>query len=172
MFNVIAIGNIGGDAEVRNEGGNEFVSFRVAHNDKYTDSDGVVHTSTQWIDCSMNGRPNVLPWLKAGQMVMVMGTASLRIYDSAKDHCKKAGIRVNVRTLELLGAGGDKVPSRLYDDDGAEHPVQKYFHTDVAATVLKSNRGEDFGVDDNGWCVPFADLPEDVRKKITKKSKK
>ena len=103
---------------------------------------------------------------------MVMGTASLRIYDSAKDHCKKAGIRVNVRTLELLGAGGDKVPSRLYDADGAEHPVQKYFHTDVAATVLKSNRGEDFGVDDNGWCVPFAELPEDVRKKITKKSKK
>lgn len=163
MFQVIICGNIGGNAEIKGDAGREFVTFRVAHNDRYTDSQNVVHDNTQWIDCVINGRPKVLEYLKAGQMVMVIGSASLRIYDSAKDHCKKAGIQVAVKSLELLGSAGDKVPKTLYDDKMQPYQITKYFHTDFSGRFLVSRGGEKFGVDDNGWVVPFEELPEDVK---------
>ena len=166
MFQSIVIGNLGGDALVKGEQGREFVTFRVAHNEKYTDSEGVVHESVLWIDCVMNGRPNVLPFLKAGQLVMVMGSASVRVYDSAKDHCKKAGVQVNVMRLELLGGASDSVPSKLYDKDGVSHPVRKMYYTDVTGTLLLSQRNDKFVVDDNGWCVPLSQAPEEVQAKF------
>lgn len=103
MLQVQAIGHIGGDASVKNSDGNEFTTFRIAHTQKFTASDGTKHETTQWIDCVMNGRPNVLPWLVKGQQVYVSGDVSLRVYDSEKDHCKKAGMQVRVRVLELIG---------------------------------------------------------------------
>ena len=89
----------------------------------------------------------------------VQGSSSLRIYDSAKDHCKKAGIQINVRTLELLGGSTDKVPSRLYSADGTTYEVTKYFHCGLQGGLLKSSKGEEFAVDDNGWVVPRSECP-------------
>ncbi|MBO5423750.1 MAG: single-stranded DNA-binding protein, partial [Fibrobacteraceae bacterium] len=91
MLQATAIGHIGGDAEVKSTNGKEFTTFRIAHTDKWTDESGQEHTNTQWIDCTMNGKPAVLEWLKKGQMVCVMGNLSTRIYSSAKDRCMKAG---------------------------------------------------------------------------------
>ena len=159
MFQSIAIGNIGGNAEVKGDNGREFVTFRIAHNERWTDAQGVQHDSVQWIDCVMNGRPNVLPYLKAGQLVMVQGNTTLRIYDSAKDHCKKAGVQINVKTLELLGGSSDKVPARLYDDKGTIYEIQKYFHCGLQGGLLLSAKGEQFAVDDNGWVVPRNEAP-------------
>lgn len=159
MFQSICIGNIGGNAEVKGDNGREFVTFRIAHNERWTDNQGVTHDNVQWIDCVMNGRPAVLPYLKAGQLVMVQGSSSLRIYDSAKDHCKKAGIQINVRTLELLGGSSDKVPTRLYSADGTTYEVTKYFHCGLQGGFLKSSKGEEFAVDDNGWVVPRSECP-------------
>ena len=166
MFQVIAIGNLGGNALVKGEQGREFATFRVAHNERYTDTSGNQHETTVWIDCVMNGRPAVLPYLKAGQMVMVQGNASLRIYDSAKDHCKKAGIQINVSKLELLGSNDNRVPIKLYDGDGAEHQVQRLYLSDVKGGLLHAPNGDKYGCDDNGWVVPYDQLPEDVKAKL------
>lgn len=168
MFQSICIGNIGGNAEVKGDNGREFVTFRIAHNERWTDAQGVQHDSVQWIDCIMNGRPAVLPYLKAGQLVMVQGSSSLRLYDSAKDHCKKAGISVNVRSIELLGGSSDKVPTRLFDDNGTTYEVTKFFHCGLQGGFLKSSRGEEFAVDENGWIVPRSECPATPEEKSEK----
>lgn len=104
MLLVQAIGHIGADAIVQVADGREFVSFRIAHTQRFKAADGQVTEHTQWIDCVMNGHPAVTPYLVKGQQVYVSGAANLRVYDSAKDHCKKAGLQVRCIAVELLGS--------------------------------------------------------------------
>ena len=141
MFVANAIGHLGSDAELKTNNGKEFVTFRIAHADRWTDEAGNQHESTQWIDCVMNGRPAVLEYLRRGQQVFVSGNASLRVYSSAKDRCMKAGVTINVRSLELLGAKTDEIPSVLFDSTtGAQMDVKKYFG--VPALVRKKTEAE------------------------------
>ncbi len=164
MLQVQSIGHIGGDAEVKTTNGKEFTTFRIAHSDRWTDESGQVHESTQWIDCIMNGKPAVLEWLKKGQLVFVTGSCSLRVYPSAKDRCMKAGLTINVRSLELLGSKGDDVPSVLYDaTTGVQVDVQKWFQApslvrtekDAEWIPLVSRNQSRFVADRNGWVQPF-----------------
>lgn len=164
MLQTIAIGHIGGDAEVKNSNGKEFTTFRIAHTDRWTDEAGQVHETTTWIDCIMNGKPTIYEWLKKGQMVYVSGSCTLRIYSSAKDRCMKAGMTINVRTIELLGGKGDEVPSVLYDaTTGAQVDVRKWFQAPSLVRDAKqpeyiplvSRNQSRFVADRNGWIQPF-----------------
>lgn len=159
-----AIGHIGGDAEVKNTNGKEFTTFRIAHSDRWTDEAGQTHETTQWIDCVMNGRPGVLDYLKKGQMVFVSGSLVCRIYSSAKDRCMKAGVTINVRTLELLGGRGDEIPSVLFDaNTGGQVEVKKWFNVPSLVrgedqpefVPLVSRSQERFIADRNGWVQKF-----------------
>lgn len=154
MLQVIVAGNLGADAEVRGEQGREFTTFRVAHTDRWTGQDGVSHETTTWVDCTLNGRPNVVPFLRKGTQVVVIGTASLRVYSSPRDRCMKAGVQVSVRSVELMGGIRDAVPSRLFDTDGVQHDVHKRYFVDVQSTTLMSQRGERYAVDDKGVVCP------------------
>lgn len=164
MLQAIAIGHIGGDAEVKSSNGREFTTFRIAHTDKWTDEAGNQHENTQWIDCVMNGKPNVTEWLKKGQQVYVSGSMSTRIYSSAKERCMKAGVTINVRMLELVGSKGDEIPSVLFDaNTGAQVEVKKYFNVAAVARdengpelyPLVSRTQERFVADRAGWVVKF-----------------
>lgn len=157
MLQVNLIGNIGGNAEVKSADGREFVTFRVAHNESYTNNDGQKVDRTQWIDCTMscqNGRPAVLPYLLAGTLVYVSGTMTTRVFSSEKDRCMKAGVTIHVQRVELLGGQSDPVPRRLYDQDGAQVDVVKFFHVNAADCVLRDMRANEFTVDKNGWVSP------------------
>lgn len=128
MLQVYVIGHLGADASIKEANGKEFTSFRIGHTDKWTDDAGQVHEQTTWVDCIINGKANVLPYLKKGQQVFVSGSISLRVYSSKTDRCMKAGMSVNVRTIELLGGKPDEVPSRLYSTDGtASVDVKKMY---------------------------------------------
>lgn len=120
MLQVLAVGHLGADAVIQVADGREFLTFRIAHSRKYKDANNQVHESTQWIDCVMNGRPAVAQYLVRGQQVYISGDADLRVYDSAKDHCKKAGIQVRVQRLELLG--GPKSNENQQADDDPDKP--------------------------------------------------
>lgn len=163
MLQVTLIGNVGADAVRKAGDGYEFVSFRVCHNDRYTDSAGVLHESTMWVDCVMDKDAKVAEYIKAGTQVYVTGSLSLRVYSSAKDHCMKAGATIRVRRLELLSGKSDPVPGRLIDYDGVVHEVQKHFHCDAAGCFLHNERGAQFASDDNGWVVPIENAPQDVQ---------
>lgn len=154
MLQVIVAGYLGADAEVRGEQGHEFTTFRVAHTDRWTGQDGVSHDATTWVDCVLNGRPNVVPFLRKATQVVVIGTASLRVYSSPRDRCMKAGMQVSVRSVELMGGVRDAVPSRLYDPDGIQHDVTKRYFVDVKSTTLMSLRGEQYAVDAHGVVCP------------------
>lgn len=105
MLKLVIIGNLGADAELRNANGAQFLSFRVAHSDRWTDRNtGEVHDSTTWISCTLNGDGgNLRPYLKQGTKVFVYGDVSTRIYVSPKNGKQYAGIDCRVRQLELCG---------------------------------------------------------------------
>lgn len=164
MLQVTLVGHIGSDAEVKSSNGREFTTFRVAHSDRWTDDAGQVHEQTTWVDCIMNGKPNVVEWLKKGQMVFVAGSSTLRVYSSQKDRCMKAGMTINVRQVELLGGKSDEIPNVLFDaNTGAQLQVQKWYN--VASLVrdesqpewypLVSRSQERFIADRNGWVQKF-----------------
>ena len=138
MLQHVVIGYLGADAEYKNENGKEFIVFRIANTDKWTDEAGVKHEQTTWVDCIMSGKPKVLDFLKKGQMVYASGSGSLRVYSSAKEKCMKAGLTINVRQIELLGSRSDDVPAKLYTEDGkTEIAIGKYFYAPACAERLK-----------------------------------
>ena len=70
MLQTTIIGFIGADAETKvYNNGKEFTTFRVTHSDKWKSEDGITHEQTTWVDCVMNGKPSVLPYLKKGTQV-------------------------------------------------------------------------------------------------------
>lgn len=157
MLIATLIGNLGANAEIKSADGREFVSFRVAHNDSYKDADGNRVESSMWVDCTMscsNGRPAVLPYLTKGTAVCVVGQVSTRVYSSEKDRCMKAGLKIHVQRVELIGAAGDNCPRRLYTKDGAMVDVLKYFHAETKETTLYDQRGNAYTIAEGGWVVP------------------
>lgn len=155
MLQNVVIGNLGADAQVKGEQGREFVTFRVAHTDKWTDAAGQQHSETTWVDCVLNGKPKVFEYLKKGVQVCVIGTTSLRVYSSAKDRCMKAGVQVNVRSIELLGGSRSEVPSRLYDANGVQVDVTTFYHVTSKDILLYGANGAQYSVDSNGWVTPM-----------------
>lgn len=163
MLQTTVVGYLGADAITKNENGKEFTVFRVAHTDRWRDEAGQTHESTQWVDVIMSGRPAVADWLKQGTLVYVCGHARLRAYSSAQARAFVAGITISNPVVELLGGISDSVPGKLYDEQGHQVDVQKYFHVEVASCFLTNGRGKRFAVDDNGWVMPIEEAPAEVQ---------
>lgn len=170
MLQALLIGHLGGDAEVKTKDGREFVTFRVAHSERWTDQNDQSHENTIWVDCILDGRPKVVEFLKRGTIVCVTGAAMTRLYSSAKDRCMKAGLQVRVLSVNLIGAKPDAIPSRLYStEDGREFVVNKYFQCPELVRDKKgvewypvvSRSGDRFVVDRNGWIQKYEE-PNDV----------
>lgn len=153
MLQIAVIGNIGNDAELRSENGSEFITFKVAHNERYTDASGNTHDTTQWISCVMNGNGGgVLQYLKKGQQVYVVGDGSVRTYHSKTQRMLVAGVDIRVRSVQLVGGRADAVPAVLFDADGVQVRVTKFYNADGKTNCkLYSRSGEEFDVNENGW---------------------
>lgn len=156
MLTTIVIGNLGANAEFHSENGNEFVSFKVAHTDRYKDSNGQDMDETVWVSCVLNGRADkLLQYLTKGTKVCVVGDASVRTYHSKKMQRLVAGINVFVRQIELIGARPDAVPPYLFDTDGVQHNVTKYFFCqDIKNQPLFDKDGTAYTVNADGWVFP------------------
>lgn len=164
MLQTICIGYLGADADVKSDNGKEFTTLRVAHSERWQSANGEKHEETTWVDCVISGKPAVVDYLKKGQMVFVSGTTKLRCYSSAKDRCFKAGLTINVRSIELLGGKSDDIPSMLFSAiDGGEVKVTKHFYAQSLVRTedkeefipLLSKSQERFVCDRNGWVTPF-----------------
>lgn len=173
MLKTTLIGYLGADAEVKNQNGKEFTTMRIAHTSKWTDQSGTVHEETIWVDCIMNGSSAVNEYLKKGQLVFVEGSTSLRVYSSAKDRCMKAGLTINVKSIELLGSKTDDVPSVLYKEEGGEEvQLRKFYHcaqvvreeTDPEDMFLVSRAGKRFRADRKGWVYSQENDPKNIEK--------
>ena len=163
MLKSILIGNLGADAEVRSANGREFVSFRVAHSWNFTAQDGTVNSGTIWVDCIGSNLKGVVDYLKKGTQVYVEGNVSLRVYSSKVDRCMKAGLTINVETLQLIGSKPDLVPKQVINpDDGSVHAVtRKYMVTDMHGVVapdaykdMVDEHGNLYSLDTLGFIHP------------------
>lgn len=171
MQKLSVIGNLGNDAELRaREDGSKFVTFKVADTSKWTDLKGVVHESTQWISCVLNGDGGkLLQYLKRGVKVYVDGRPSYRVYSSEKERAVKCGVDIAVSSVELCGGSSDDVPRLLVDSDGQAVDVSKHYWTDPkkhALCCLYSVKGRKFLVDANGFIKPFEEWEQDVAKQV------
>lgn len=162
MFKVEVIGNIGADAMIKGEAGKQFISFNVAHTDRWTDGGNVTHEQTQWVQCIINDTASkVLPYLVKGKSVFVRGDARLRVFSSEKERRMVAGITVNVREIELIGGQVDTVPRRLNDSQGVIYEVWKAFYLDPALSSkpheLFDSQMHKYAVDENGFITRLGD---------------
>lgn len=109
MFNVEVIGNLGANAERKAYNGRPFVTFRVAHSNKWTNRNtGEITEETIWVSCILNGDGGALfPYLKKGTKVFVRGMATLSVFSSPKTKSMQAGVNLNVHEVELCGSTKD-----------------------------------------------------------------
>lgn len=171
MFRVEIIGNVGADAEIKNANGNQFVSFRVAHTVKFTNQKGDEVEETSWIDCTMNNtQAKVIPYIKQGVKVFVRGNASLRVYSSKKDRMMKAGLKISVGEIELLGGLTDEVPRQVVvPETGALLAVTKHYWADPKELKIKKGgskelldvRGHQYLMDFTGFIKPVKEPDEE-----------
>lgn len=159
MFKATIIGNLGANAELHNENGSEFVTFKVAHNERFKSKDGSTNERSVWVSCILNGRADgLMPYLVKGATVALFGDLRLKTYHSAKMHALVAGADLFVRSIDLVGSRPDNIPSRLYDTEGIEHSISKWYYCDTAkGQQLLTQSGEMYTVDANGWVSPMAD---------------
>lgn len=162
MFKIELTGNLGADAEIKNDNGRQYVQFSVADTKKYKKEDGTEVENTNWVSCFLrNAESPVVPFLKKGTRVFVRGNCELRLYSSAKDRQMKAGASCNVSEIELIGGSqADEVPRELALPSGQILPVNKFYHINVSDLANKPDtvydkRGRGFSVDDNGWVTPL-----------------
>lgn len=142
MFRALIIGNLGADARVEQSNGRPFISFNVAHNDRYEKEDGTVVEKQQWISCAMNGDGGkLLQYLKKGRQVYVEGRCSTRVFSSEKERRMVAGVNLSVDHLELIGGQADEIPGRIFDTEGVMHDTHKAYWIDPqeAAAILKGS---------------------------------
>lgn len=171
MLKFALIGNLGSDARIEENNGHKFVSFNVAHNDRYQGANGAVHESITWVSCALNGDGGkLLPFLVKGRQVYVEGKGSTRVYSSPTLRRMVAGLNISVDRIELIGGQVDAVPRSLVDGDGALHSVNKAFFIDLeeaknlgakknAPITLNATDGRMFSVDYLGWITPVSPEP-------------
>lgn len=158
------IGNLGADAEVKTANGKSFISLSIADSRKYTTQDGKEMSEINWIDAIISNADHpVLPYLKQGVKVCVIGNASLRVYSSKKDRMMKAGLTIHVLSIELCGGSSDAVPRQLIEPEtGRVLQTNKFYwisEEDIRPKVGENKmfidaRGNEFVMDSNGFVRP------------------
>lgn len=158
MLKLTIIGNLGADAEVKNQDGRSYVSFRVAHSERRQQADGSIKETTLWVSCTVNGDGGkLISYLKKGTKVFVSGDADCRLYNSAKDRCLKAGLNCYVRDIELISTNVDAVPRELFDQNGVTYPVVKaYGVIHFSDGTLYDRNGQAYQVIKGGVLPPNA----------------
>lgn len=102
MLTINLIGNLGADALIKESNGRKFLSFNVAHTEKFTQQ-GQMISRTQWVSVAMNHySEKLIPYLVRGAKVYVYGKLNTNIW---YDRNKVANVSLNVMAdnVELCG---------------------------------------------------------------------
>ena len=101
MLQIEIIGHLGNDAVVKDFNGKKYISFNVAHSDKYKDAQGNQVEKTTWVSCLKSGESKVLEYLKKGAPVFVRGDLSTKLYNDAT-RGTQVSVNCLVHELQLL----------------------------------------------------------------------
>jgi single-strand DNA-binding protein len=104
MLQVEIIGNIGNDAQVKDFNGKKYISFNVAHSEKFTTKQGVETERTTWVSVLRPGESGLVQYLKKGTPVFVRGDLSFKQYQD-QHHNWQTGVNCLAREIQLLPGG-------------------------------------------------------------------
>lgn len=111
MQQIQIIGNLGADAQIKQNAGEYFVTFRVAVTEKQRVGEEMKPVTT-WYSCTYNKADSpVVQYLRTGQQVFIQGKPTYTMYDSAVHHCKMLDVRIFVNSLQLVGSPEKKDPA-------------------------------------------------------------
>lgn len=161
MFTAQVIGNLGADAELKTINGKVYLTFRVAHSEKFTKQDGSQIEETTWISCITSQFTSLHQYLKRGQKVFVSGDCKASIVWKPKTRENVVGLSINVRSIELCGGSKqDDIPPMLYDEDGVQRSVTKLYWVDVTkdkVTNLWDSSSAQYVVNEQGFVLRLTD---------------
>lgn len=104
MLQIEVIGNIGNDAEIKDFGGNKYVSFNVAHSERKKDANGVVNESTVWVSVLWHGDGGQLTqYLKRGCKIFVRGRLVPKVFID-KNNKPQVGLNMYANEVNLCGS--------------------------------------------------------------------
>lgn len=135
MLKVQVIGNLGGDATVNSGNFKTFISFNVAHTEKYVDRQGISQENVFWVNCIINwNAEKILPYLKKGAKVFCSGQLRTRTYQSrTKGGETVAGIDCIVSDIELCGgARPEQAPTQANQLQNPQNPFSNDSNNDNA----------------------------------------
>ena len=124
----IIVGNLGADPETREAGNSTVCNFRVATNESYKDSTGMLVDKTEWHSVVAWGKLAEIcgMYLKKGSQVCIEGSLQTRSYE--KDGVTKYTTEIKAKEMTMLsgsdsgdGAAGSPPaakPSREVVDTG------------------------------------------------------
>lgn len=99
---LMLIGNLGGDAEVRAVNDKQVISFRLATSESWKDKNGQKQTRTEWHQCSyFVSDSKIAQYLKKGNLLTVLGKIRTREYED-KNGQKQTVKEVIVDELKLM----------------------------------------------------------------------
>lgn len=157
MFTASVIGNLGADAELKTINGKVYLTFRVAHSEKFTKQDGSQIEETTWISCITSQFTSLAQYLKRGQKVFVSGDCKASIVWKPKTRENVVGLSINVRSIELCGGTKqDDIPPMLYDEDGVQRSVTKLYWVDITkdkVTNLWDSSSAQYVVNEQGFVL-------------------
>ncbi|GAB3999548.1 single-stranded DNA-binding protein [Spirosoma daeguense] len=104
MQRIEIIGNIGQEATIKNHNGQEFITFSVAVNERYKNSEGIDVEKTNWYNCLYQPqKTTVAKFLLRGTKVFIEGKPKVSLYRD-KDNQPRVDFGIQVRSIELLSA--------------------------------------------------------------------
>ena len=101
MLQIELIGNLGGDATIKEFSGQKYISFSVAHTESFTDGQSQKRERTTWVSCLKYGESGVINYLKKGTRVFIRGELSAKVFET--NGTPQVGLNCKVRELQLLG---------------------------------------------------------------------
>lgn len=113
MLKIDIIGNLGGDAEIKEFGGKKYVSFSVAHTEHIKDQQGKKTELTTWASVLWHGEGGaMLQYLKKGAKVFVRGNLKVKLYND-KNGSVQYALNLNATEVQLCGVKGENVANAV-----------------------------------------------------------
>lgn len=106
MKQIQIIGNIGRDATLHSNNGNEFVRFSVAVSEKFKTGNGETKENTDWFSVFLTQK-SLLPYLKKGTSVFVQGKLGVQVRRNEQTGAHFADFTINAEKVQLLSAGNN-----------------------------------------------------------------
>jgi len=107
MVNINVIGRLGADAELINGKNGQFVSFRLAVDDRKNNT-----KITSWFRVTLNGdrAGKIVEYLTKGKLINVIGTESVGTYQ-AKDGSTQVSRDISASNIEFISSGSGSTSS-------------------------------------------------------------